>query len=105
MNSNKSGSSASGRTKAKELWLLGSTVCASGGSSAACLKKGFQATGWPGATPLQALVQLRSCAARLHAARSMSHLACATPEAIHPSIRQLALINKADLSTTASLAK
>jgi len=59
------------RTNAKEVWLLVSAVCASGGSSAACLKKGFQAAGWPGAMPLQARAQLRSCAARLHAARSM----------------------------------
>jgi hypothetical protein len=84
-----------GRTKSEEVWLLVATVCASGGSSAACLKKGFQAAGWPGAMPLQALVQLRSCAARLHAARSMSHLACATPVALLPSVWQFAL---ADLS-------
>jgi hypothetical protein len=93
----------SGRTrssKAEEVWLLVSAVCASGGSSAACLKKGFQAAGWPGVVPLQALVQLRSCAARLPAARSMSHRACATLEATLQSIWQLAL---GGLSTLRSL--
>ncbi len=74
----------SGRAKssrAEEAWPPVSAACAGGGSSAAGLKKGFQAAGWPGAVPLQARVQPRSCAARLAAARSMSHRARATLEA------------------------